>query len=279
MNVRLPVLLLVACPASIAGEPAAVRAAQFYAQGLEQPLLQLRQGALLIQACKKHLRRACSREQRELAASDRTIELLDALTLFPQRPVQNPVDGIARPAELAGKIADTSTALLRVAGEYDRQLFARYGAVLQVCPAEDATTFRDSLVELVRIDLTGFQSLADEELARVSDAIAREESAWAAKLRTVPAEDCVGARKLGEYLMQLMHAKLQPWSGEDRRVANQTPSFEFGSPEKPSPEVPRAEIAYAVAGNFVSVVATELQLTVFPESEARIRAIGGHVSE
>jgi hypothetical protein len=279
VNVRLSVFLLVACSASIAGESADVRAAQFYAQGLEQPLLQLRKGALLIQACKQRLRRACSREQRRLAASDRTIELLDALTLFPQRPVQNPADGVARPAELAGKIADTSTALLRVAGEYDRQLFARYGAALQVCPADDATTFRESLVELVHIDLAGFQSLAEEELARASAEIAREETAWAAKLRTLPVEDCAGARKLGEYLMQLMHSKLQPWSGEDRRVANQTPSFEFGAPPKPSPEVPAAEIAYAVAGNFVSVVATELQLTVFPESEARIRAIGGHVDE
>jgi hypothetical protein len=197
MTARLSILLMLACSASVAGGPADVRAAQFYAAGLERPLLQLRNGALLIQACKQPLSRACSREQRELAAGDGTIELLDALTLFPQRPARSPADGITRPAELTGKIGATSADLLREAGEYDRQLFARYGAVLRV----------------------------------------------------------------------------------DRRVANQTPSFEFGAPKKPAPEVPPEEIAFAVAGNFVSVVATELQLTVFPESEARIRAVGEQVTE
>jgi hypothetical protein len=32
-------------------------------------------------------------------------------------------------------------------------------------------------------------------------------------------------------------------------------------------------LAHAVAGNFVTVVATELQLIVHPESEARIKAL------
>ena len=243
MAVRFAIVLMFLGPlAAAAGETAEMRAARFYAAGLALPLLQIRNGAMLMQACSKRLRRACDKQQRELATN----------------------------------ISEASAAVLRAAGAYDRILFARYGATLRACPDDDVTVFRESLETLVRIDLTGFQSLADEELIEATGSIARDEESIAASLRQ-SAEACVAARKLGEYLMQLMDAKLQPWSGEKKRVENAQGNFQFGVPkvEPTASEKHRQdrELAHAVAGNFVTVVATELQLTVFPESESRIQAV------
>jgi hypothetical protein len=236
----------------------------------------MRAGATLVESCVGRLRRACNAEQRKLAAGNRTIALLDELTLFPQRLTEHPTPGIAKPRDLEAAIRAASTELQREARIYDRQLFARFGATLRACPHEGETHYRESLDELVRLNLTGFQALAGEDLEQAKKAIALDESALVETLRQVPVEVCVAARTAGEFLMELMHSKLQPWSGEDRHVANQTPAFEFGSPAaKPAPTAPDPEMASAVAGNFVLVVATELQLMVFPETEARIKALGG----
>jgi hypothetical protein len=277
MTARLALLIL-SCTVSVAAaETAEVHAARFYAAGLELPLLQIRNGVMLVQACSRHLRRGCDAQQRELAANNRALLLLDELTLFPQRPTQNPAAGISKPRELQQKISEASAALLRAAGEYDRNLFARYGATLRACPNDDVAVFRISLEELVRINLTGFQSLADDDLARAIESIERDEESIAARLRQSP-EDCVAARNLGEYLMQLMDSKLQPWSGEKKRVESVPNDFQFGAPkvvELNDSEKRRQdrELAHAVAGNFATVIATELQLTVFPESESRIEAV------
>jgi hypothetical protein len=117
--------------------------------------------------------------------------------------------------------------------------------------------------------------MTGKDFEQAKMAIARDESALVEVLRRLPVEDCVAARTSGEYLMQLMHAKLQPWSDEDRRVANPTPAFEFGTQTaKPAPAAADSDVASAVAGNFVLVVATELQLMVFPETGVRIKALG-----
>jgi hypothetical protein len=280
MAARFAILLMIACPlAAVAVETAQMRAARFYAAGLELPLLQIRNGVMLMQACSKRLRRGCDKQQRELAADNRILLLLDELTLFPQRPTQDPAANIDNPRELQQKISEASAAVLRAAGAYDRILFARYGATLRACPSDDVTMFRESLETLVRIDLTGFQSLAGDDFVEAAGAIARDEESIAASLRQ-SAEDCVAARKLGEYLMQLMDAKLQPWSGEKKRIENAQNTFEFGAPQTDEPTASEKhrqdrELAHAVAGNFVTVVATELQLTVFPESESRIQAVAG----
>jgi len=278
MTARLAFLIFAcAVSAAAADESAKVRAARFYATGLELPLLEIRNGVILVQACRKRLRRGCDKEQRELAANNHALLLLDELTLFPQRPAQDPVAGIGKPQELQQKISETGAALMRAAGEYDRNLLARYGATLRACPNDDVAEFRQSLEELVRVDLTGFQSLAGEELAHAIESIARDEESIAATLRQSP-EDCVAARNLGEYLMQLMDSKLQPWSGEKNRVENAPGDIQFGAPravELTDSEKRRQDrvLAQAVAGNFVTVIATELQLTVFPESESRIEAV------
>jgi hypothetical protein len=272
-------LLLTGSAGAIAADTGEVRAAKFYAAGLERPLAQIRNGARLVQACAGRLRRACTKQQRELARSSRTLELLDALSLFPAPP-EDPATGITRAPQLKEKIGETSAALLEQAGNYDAQLLARYGATVRTCPDENAATYRTSLDELVRLDFTGFQALAGDELAQASAALSRAEAATADALRQAPAENCVAARKLGEYLMQLMHSKLQPWSGEDRRVANQDRRFEFGAQgAKPDEAAPTREVAHAVAGNFILVIATELQLTVFPQSGPRIKAIADAVEK
>jgi hypothetical protein len=276
-NVPIFFLLAFAASAAATEETAEVRAARFYAAGLEIPLLQIRNGMMLVQACTGRLRRGCDGQQRELAANNRALLLLDELTLFPQRPAQDPATGIQKGRELRRKIDDASAELLRAAGEYDRKLFARYGATLRACPDDDAPGFRTSLEELVRLDLAGFQSLAGDDLARAIESIARDEESIATTLRRSP-QDCVAARKLGEYLMQLMDSKLQPWSGEKQRIEGAENDFRFDAPKVIEPTDSEKlrrdrELAHAVAGNFVTVIATELQLTVFPESESRINAV------
>jgi hypothetical protein len=259
-----------------ASDAATASAVRYYAAGLEQPLLLLRSGSRLIAACTGRLRSACSKAQRQLAASDRTIALLDSLTLFPQRPDEDPAAGVRTADELRRRIAATSAELLAAASRYDLALFARFGATLRACPDPDidADRYRASLDELIRLDLTGFQSLAADDIARARESIAAEELSAAATLGAVPSDHCAAANRLGIHLMELMHSKLQPWSGEDRRVANQEPTFDFGAPAKPkTAEPPANEMANAIAGNFVSVVATELELTAYPENGARIGTI------
>ena len=272
-------LLLFICAASAAAaaETPKARAARFYAAGLELPLLQLRNGLMLVQACSDRLRRACDAQQRELAANNHALLLLDELTLFPQRPTQDPAADISNARELRVKISEASAAFLKTAGEFDRTLFARYGATLKACPYDDTAKFSQSLKELERVNLTGFQAMAGEDLDKAIESISRDEESIATSLRQSP-EDCVATRDLGEYLMQLMDAKLQPWSGEKKRVENSPDNFQFGNPKvvEPTDDEKRRqdrELAHAVAGNFVTVIATELQLTAFPETESRINAI------
>lgn len=274
-------LPIIACSALLATSAAAqsadtprTRAAKFYAAGLEEPLMELRRGALLIQSCAKRLRGACTKEQRELSAKSRTVMLLDALTLFPARP-DDPTADVARAADLKQRIAESGTRLMRAAGEYDRALIARYGAALRVCPGDSGAGTRESLDALTTVDLRQFQGLegADYDAARA--AIASLETEATATLRAWPAEDCDAALTAGLLLMEMINAKLEPWTLENRRLAEANRTFDFNAPPpKPvSAEPPTRDVALSVAGNFVTLVATELQLRVFPETGPRIKAI------
>jgi hypothetical protein len=257
-------------------ETAEVRAAKYYAQGLDRPLRELRTGVMLIQACVDKLKRACDDEQRRLAAGSQVLALLDELTLFPQDP---PADGagITRAQQLKRKISDTSAQLMREAGGYDLALIARFGGTLLACPPErDVDAFHGSLIALRLVELTGFQGLPVADAEAASSANIAEMEREAGKWRAQPREDCEAARTVGEYLMELMNSKLQPWSAPP--PAGGARDFDFAQPKKPSPKVSedaaeKRELARAVAGNFIAVVATELQLLAFPESAPRIKAL------
>jgi hypothetical protein len=264
-----------------AADDAHQRAARYYAEGLEKPLLQLRAGAELVQSCGGRLRRLCSAEQRKLAAGFSIITLLDALTLFPQRLDADPTAGISTARAFADRVQATSAALLREAGEYDRELFARVRAALVVCPATDGPAYPnylEGLEALERVHFEGFQALAADKLVAMREEQTKRAEALEQKMRAAPREDCEAARRLGEYLMQLMNSKLKPWQEPVQAAANPRREFDFDKPSRP-PEVVKddawrardRELAHAVAGNFVSVVATELQITVHPESETPLK--------
>lgn len=259
------------------------RAARYYAAGLEKPLLQLRAGAQLIHSCGGKLRKLCSAEQRELAAGFSIITLLDALTLFPQRLDSDPTTGISTARAFADQLQATSAALLREAAEYDLELFARVRAALVVCPAAEGPAYPNylqGLDALTRVHYAGFQAVRLEKLAAKLDDQARRGEAMEQKMRAAPREDCEAARRLGEYLMQLMNSKLQPWQEELRTTTNTRREFDFDQPTR-APEVVKddawrardRELAHAVAGNFVAVVATELQIAVYPESETPLKEL------
>lgn len=285
MAARLALIIIACCAVTTAvraAEPAAdtprIRAAKYFAAGLEQPLLEMRKAAQLLQACATRLRKACSREQRRLAASNRTISLLDALTLFPQRPAEDAAAGVTKAAELEERIGAASADLTRAANDYDRLLLARYAAALRTCPGETDTAHRESLEALEAltiVDLRDFQGLDGADYDRARQALTSAEAQAAETLRGMPAEDCSAALTVGQLLMELMNGKLQPWTREDRRVANVDREFDFNAALRPKhDEAPTHEVAASIAGNFVTVVATELQLAVYPESAARIKAIG-----
>lgn len=281
MKLRI-ILLLLAChctaPAAALEETADARAARYFADGLEVPLGQLRAGAMLIQACRARLRGACDAEQVRLAAGNHILALLDALTLFPPQSTAEPAARVASARELREKIGVTSATLLQEAGAYDLALFARYGATLLACPpGENLDEYHDSLNRLRLIDLVGFQGMepaaAAEAVIANIESTDRELQGWQQRSR----EDCLAARTLGEHLMQLLNAKLQPWISPE--LPNGAPrEFDFGNPRAdaaPDAEklARRRELAHAVAGNFVSVVATELQLRVYPQSAPRIKEL------
>jgi hypothetical protein len=273
------VLPIIACSALIATATAqstdtpAIRAAKFYAAGLERPLMELRRGALLVRACDK-MRKACTKEQRELAVKSRTVTLLDELTLFPERP-DDPAAGVARASLLKERISEAGASLMRAAGEYDRALIARYGAALRVCPGDSGARYHESLEALTASDLRQFQGLEDAAYVEARISIADAETEVAEVLRKLPAEDCDAILTAGQLLMEMMNGKLEPWTRESRRVANAKPEFDFDAVRKPPPpdDTPTRDVAVSIAGNFVTLVATELQLQVFPETAPRIKAI------
>lgn len=250
-----------------------VRAARFYAAGLEIPLAELRRGALLVDVCTRRLRRACTKEQRQLAASSRTLALLDELTLF----ALPPADGFARigsAKELAQRIASVRSALVRAAHDYDVLTLARYGAALRVCPGDSGANYRESLDALTDVDLREFQGLDGAAYDTARRAIADAESQIATTVRALPAPECDATLALGGLLMEMMTGKLEPWTREHRRVANQEPRFDFDAPARPpADEAPTPDLAISVAGNFVVLVAAELQMRVFPDTAPRIKAL------
>jgi hypothetical protein len=282
MVIRL-VLSIIACVATAVDSRAAesdepaprARAARFYAAGLELPLLEMRKGALLLQICRTRLRGACSREQRR-AARNRTVALFDELTLFPQLAAMEPPARVTKDGDLREQIVVTSAALMHAAGEYDRALIARYGAALRTCPGDSDIAYGESLEALTTIVLRDFQGLEGTDYDAARHALADAETQAAAALRALPDDDCRAALTLGQLLMEMMSAKLRPWTPEYRRVANadQELNFEFDAASRAARDAaPSYDFAIAVEGSFVAMVATELQLTVFPETAPRIRAI------
>lgn len=255
-------------------DSARARAARWYAEGLELPLLQLRRGALLAQACTTRLRSACTKEQRTLA-NNRTLALLDELTLFPQRPARDPVAGVKRAADLRGEMAATSAALLTEANTYDRQLLVRYGAALRTCPGDyDAQMYGRSLDALTSVELRDFQGVPEPEYADVLVAMSAARKQAEETLRALPAEDCAAILDVGQLLMELMNSKLEPWTHDARRIVSQFRQFDFSEAMKPAPVgAPAPGLAHSVTGNFITVVATELQLRAYPETAPRIKAI------
>lgn len=280
MKLRLTLTLILCAASAHAADSPQIRAAKYFAEGLETPLLQIRGGAQLLAACQDRLRRACSREQRKSAAEPNVLTLLDALTLFPQRLDADPAASVAKAAELRQKIAATSESLLHAAADYDLAVFARYGAALRVCPEDGRAANQDALDSLIHVHVLRFQGVEMAKFDGVVAAMLRDEEAQVIRLRALPPEDCAATRVQGEYLMELMNAKLQPWMKEEPPADSTQPRFEFQGPAKPKPQrTPEQdrELVHAVAGNFVTVVATELQLTAFPDSEARIKAIADAV--
>jgi hypothetical protein len=126
------------------------------------------------------------------------------------------------------------------------------------------------------VNYAGFQGVPAADIAKMLiDETGREEI-LIERMRQAPRQDCLAARKLGEYLLELMNSKLKPWN-ELEQPATPPREFDFdkpkAAPEKDAAKPDDRELAHAVAGNFVTVVATELQLIVHPESEARIKAL------
>ncbi len=72
--------------------------------------------------------------------------------------------------------------------------------------------------------------------------------------------ECAATRDFGELLMTMMSAKLGPWRSDAEAI--------------PGPEATRS-----IANEFLFEVATELQVTVYPESRGTFDAIAQRIHD
>jgi hypothetical protein len=234
----------------------AERAARYYAAGLQQPLLQVREGSQIVATCQGRFRAKCSKRHREAAKrAGVTLEYLDALTLFPERPATDPTARLARYSDLIAALDQVNESIMRAAAEYDHALFARYGATLSACPPENLHEFRASVLSLAHQDFRMFGLESDDQRARVLQSIAAQETALAQTFGDAASpDDCVAARQLGELLMTMMSAKLAPWDQQAGAA--------------PDPDATRG-----IANEFLFQAATDLELIVNPAKREQLETI------
>jgi hypothetical protein len=242
-------------------DPAAgARAARYYSEGLQAPLLQLRAGAQIVETCRRRFRAECS-ERHRLAAGKalHVLEYLDALTLFPERLDSDPAAALKTYEDEVEVLDDVNDSILRAAALYDRGLFARYEATLGECPPENLAAYEESLATLDQRDFEIFQVRALANSRYTELATTPKQSAQKIAAPGSP-EDCVAARDLGELLMTMMKAKLTPW-------------------DRPANVQPDAEATRSIANEFLFEVATELETLVNPASSGKIRDIAARMSD
>ena len=107
-----------------------------------------------------------------------------------------------------------------------------------MCPPENLAQYRESLAALEQLDIRAFGAPVDASFA----------------LPAISPDACAATRDFGELLMTMMSAKLEPW----RRGADAVPS---------------AEATRSIANEFLFEVATELEVTVNPDSRGTFDAI------
>ncbi len=243
-------------------EPTAAEfAARYYATGLQEPLLQIRAGSQIVTTCQSRFRSKCSKRHREAAArAGLTLEYLDALTLFPGRPASDPTAPLGKYTQVVTALDETNEAILRDASNYDRALFARYGAALSACPPDNPNEYRAALLSLEHSHLRMFGVDSDDKRARALQSIADEEAALAKNFSDLTPEDCMAARQLGELLMTMISAKLVHWSVE--------------ATSSPNPDATRG-----IANEFLFQAATELELIVNPAKRERLETIALRMNE
>lgn len=269
MNTRCAGTLLALLAAGVApfalsteSSGSAERAARYYAAGLQQPLLQVRAGSQVVATCQSRFRAKCSKRHREAARrAGVTLEYLDALTLFPERPAADPTTKLARYPDLIAALDQVNESIMRAAAEYDHALFARYGATLSTCPPEKLQEFRASVLSLAHQEFRMFGLASDDQRARALQSIAEQETSLAQTFGNAASpEDCVAARQLGELLMTMMSAKLAPWS------------LQAGA-------APDADATRAIANEFLFQAATELELIVNPAMRERLETIAQRMND
>jgi hypothetical protein len=235
------------------------RAASYYATGLQAPLLEIRAGTKIVATCQRRFRTRCSKPHRE--AADRaglTLEYLDALSLFPERLSEDPTARLKNYADVVTALDAANVSILRAARDYDGTLFARYRAALNACPPENPAQHRESLQALVQRDLQMFDVETDER-ARFLQSISDQEAALAADFSdAISAEECVARRQLGELLLTMLSAKLEPWGGEAK--------------DFPGPDATRG-----IANEFLFQATTELELIVNPDARPRFDAFAQRI--
>jgi hypothetical protein len=263
-SILLALLAAGAAPFAPAAESSgsAERAARYYAAGLQQPLLQIRAGSQIVATCQGRFRAKCSKRHREAARrAGVTLEYLDSLTLFPERPATDPTAKLARYPDLIAALDQVNESIMRAAGEYDHALFSRYGATLSACPPENLQEFRASLLSLAHQDFRMFGLESDDQRARVLQSIADQETSLAQTFdNAVSPDDCLAARQLGELLMTMMSAKLAPWSPQAGAA--------------PDPDATRG-----ITNEFLFQAATELELIVNPATRERLETIAQRMND
>jgi hypothetical protein len=233
--------------------PVPAREVRFHAEGLERPLLLIRAANQLVRQCATRFRAQCSEKQIQTASSSvSVVDYLDLLTTFGAHVDQDPAKPVESYEQLQARLAAVGSLLLEEASQYDRKLFARFGATLRVCPPADVAEYRKSLAQLQELDLRRFAALADDDYSIALAHIELEETSLAEVMRRDwSSGDCVAARTLGDTLLQLLYQKLKPWMDVPRAPPNEDEA--------------RSATAY-----FMFLAAFELESRVNPGVQAQI---------
>jgi hypothetical protein len=250
----LPLIGIAAAPAA-EKPPDFSRAVAFHAEDLRHPLLALRGGVMVLQECEVRLREKCSAAQREAAAAGQwTLRLLDTLTLFPENMSRDPAAPAVTYDQMRERLSYLREEQLIATQQYDKKLFARFGAALRICPPEKKDEYQEYLANMKDLDLRVFGGLTIDKFALELAAIDKDEVVLAGKLKAWPTAECINARRVGHELLNAMYSKLEPWM------------------EKKPPE--DQDFARGVTEQFLLSAAARLEFRVNAATKEKWREIG-----
>jgi hypothetical protein len=208
-----PCLLLLMQPA-VAETPVLPDYAQFYTGNLGQIWRETTGLLELVSLCRERFPEKCAvTVNTTIPHLDRVIESTRRITVFEAFPESeltkadiSSVDSIM----LAG--VGLRETIEKDLLEYDKDLFARYGAVVKVCPNQDVAKAGEQMTTLSAIEFYRYWQTSPDIYNAAVQAINVKADQYVREIRSGwSAEQCSKARELGRNLFAQLTTKLRPY--------------------------------------------------------------------